>query len=73
MQEPIRYYITKRGEEPTVRSVKVAQSPPEGEDRVAPTADATDESKAPERPAPAPINAVERLVKGAIRGRSSQC
>ena len=29
MQEPIRYYITKRGEEPTVRSVKVAQSPPE--------------------------------------------
>ena len=36
MQEPIRYYITKSGEEPTVRSVKVAQSPPEGEDRVAP-------------------------------------
>ena len=54
MQEPIRYYITKRGEEPTVRSVKVAQSVPEDEDAVAPT------------------NAVERLVKGAIRGRSSQ-
>ena len=42
MQDPIRYYITKRGEEPTVRSVKVAQSAPEGEDRVAPSADAAD-------------------------------
>jgi len=71
MQEPIRYYITKRGEEPTVRSVKVAQSAPEGEDSVAPSADAA-EPKAPERPAPAPARAVERLVKGAIRGRSSQ-
>ena len=72
MQEPIRYYITKHGEEPTVRSVKVAQSAPEGEDRVAPSDDATEELKAPERPAPAPAKAVERLVKGAIRGRSAQ-
>ena len=72
MQDPVRYYITKRGEEPTVRSVKVAQSAPEGEDRVAPSADTTAESKAPERPVPAPAKAVERLVKGAIRGRSSQ-
>ena len=72
MQEPIRYYITKRGEEPTVRSVKVAQSAPEAEDRVAPSADATTEPKAPERPAPGPARAVERLVKGAIRGRSSK-
>ena len=68
MQEPIRYYITKRGEDPTVRSVKVAQSAPEGDDRVAPSTDAT-EPTAPERPAPAPARAVERLVKGAIRGR----
>jgi hypothetical protein len=30
MQEPVRYYITKRGEEPTVRSVKVAKGAPEG-------------------------------------------
>ena len=72
MQEPIRYYITKRGDEPTVRSVKVEQSPPDGEDRVAPIADAADESKAPERPVAAPARAVERLVKGAMRGRSSQ-
>ena len=72
MQDPVRYYITKRGEEPTVRSVKVAQSAPEDEERVAPSADTTAEPKAPERPAPAPARAVERLVKGAIRGRSSQ-
>jgi hypothetical protein len=69
MQEPIRYYITKRGEEPTVRSVKVAQSAPEGEERVEPSADGAAEPKAPERPAPAPGRAVERLVKDAIRGR----
>jgi hypothetical protein len=72
MQEPIRYYITKRGEEPTVRSVKVAQSAPEGEDAVAPSADTSDETKAPQRPTPDPAKAVERLVKGAMRGRSSQ-
>ena len=72
MQEPIRYYITKRGEEPTVRSVKVAQNAPEDEDRVAPSADSPAESKAPERPAPTPARTVERLVKSAIRGRSSQ-
>lgn len=72
MQDPVRYYITKRGEEPTVRSVKVAQSAPEGEDRVTPSADTTAESKTPQRPAPTPTKAVERLVKGAIRGRSSQ-
>ena len=26
MQQPIRYYITKSGEEPVVRSVKVARA-----------------------------------------------
>ena len=72
MQEPIRYFITKCGEEPTVRSVKVAQSAPESEDGVTPSADAVVEPKAPESPPPAPASAVERLVKGAIRGRSSQ-
>ncbi len=72
MQEPVRYYITKRGEEPTVRSVKVAQSAPEGEDRVAASADGAFEQPAPDPPAPAPARAVERLVKGAIRSRSAQ-
>jgi len=32
MQERIRYYITKSGEEPTVRSVKVAKGSPQRED-----------------------------------------
>ena len=70
MQEPIRYYITKRGEQPTVRSVKVAQGVPESEDPVAPGEESPAEWKAPERPTPAPARAVERLVKGAIRGRT---
>ena len=69
MQEPIRYYITKRGEEPTVRSVKVAQSAPQDDDRAAPSADASAEPQTPVRSAPAPARAVKRLVKGAIRGR----
>ena len=72
MQERIRYYITKRGEEPTVRSVRVSQSAPAGEDRGASSADPADESKAPERRAPAAARAVERLVKDAIRGRSAE-
>jgi hypothetical protein len=69
MQDPVRYYITKRGEEPTVRSVKVAQGAPVAEDRVAPSADAAAEPKTSKPPVPAPARAVERLVKGAIRGR----
>jgi len=72
MQERIRYYITNRGEEPTVRSVKVAQTAPEDEGFVASSADPAVESKAPERSAPAPARAVERLIRGAIRGRSAQ-
>ncbi len=68
MQEPTRYYITKRGEEPTVRSVKVAQGVPEDEAPVARSEEAA-EPTMPERPSPAPARAVERLVKGAIRGR----
>ena len=71
MQEPIRYYITKSGEEPTVRSVKVTRSAPERDDRVASSADAAVEPKAPARPASVPVKAVERLVKGASRGRAS--
>ena len=50
MQEPIRYYITKRGDEPTVRSVKVAQSAPEAEVGETPIADAAAEPKAPDAP-----------------------
>jgi hypothetical protein len=68
MQDPVRYYITKHGEEPTVRSVKVAKGAPEGEERVAPSADAA-EPETLEQPALAPARAVKRLVTDAIRGR----
>jgi hypothetical protein len=68
MQEPIRYYITKSGEEPTVRSVKVAQRPPEHDDNGDTSAEAAAE---PTAPIPTPARTVERLVKSAMRGRSS--
>jgi len=71
MQEPIRYYITKSGEEPTVRSVKVTQRSPELDDPGATSAEAAAEPKAPTRPTPSPARTVERLVKSAIRGRPS--
>ena len=38
MQDPIRYYITKSGEEPTVRSVRVALGPAENAVETEPTA-----------------------------------
>jgi hypothetical protein len=69
MQDPVRYYISKHGEEPTVRSVKVAKGAPEGEERVAPGADAAAEPETLEQPALAPARAVKRLVTDAIRGR----
>jgi len=72
VQEPIRYYITKSGEEPTVRSVKVAQSVPECDDRAASGPDAAADPKAAGRATPGPAKAVERLVKDAIRGRPSE-
>ena len=72
MQEPIRYYITKSGEEPTVRSVKVAQRSPERDDQGATSAEAATEPNAPTRPTPTPARTVERLVKSAIRGRASE-
>ncbi len=34
MQKPVRYYITKRGDEPTVRSVAVALAADERDARV---------------------------------------
>ncbi len=72
MQEPIRYYITKSGEEPTVRSVKVAQSSPECDDQFAGSAGETEHRRSPTRPTPAPVRTVERLVNRATRGRPSE-
>jgi hypothetical protein len=61
----VRYYITKSGEEPTVRSVRVALG--EGEPRVEPEATATAaEATSGKRPA-APATEVTRRVKDAIR------
>ena len=64
MQKPIRYYITKSGEEPTVRSVKVALNPVEREPRA-------EAIPAPEKPSREQgwrrPHAVSRLVRGAIR------
>ena len=65
MQKPIRYYITKSGEEPTVRSVRVALG--ESEPRAEPEPNATaPEATAGKRPAAAPAD-VTRRVKDAIR------
>jgi hypothetical protein len=65
VQKPIRYYITKSGEEPTVRSVKVALNAPVADDRVEQEATAlADATQKPEEPQPA---AVKRLVNRAIR------
>lgn len=66
MQQPIRYYITKSGDEPTVRSVKVArvdERAPHRDEIVAgntidPSPDSTDRR-----------SDVKRLVQGAIRKR----
>ncbi len=69
MQEPIRYYITKSGEEPTVRSVRVALSAEEP--RAEPeTIAAVAETVMGDRHAPAPSAAVTRRVKNAIRRRT---
>jgi hypothetical protein len=73
MQKPnrIRYYITKTesGEEPTVRSVRVAQIAPDHDADVDSTVSTVAEPTKPafgtrSRPA-----AVKRLVKDAIRRR----
>jgi len=72
MQKPIRYYITKRGEEPTVRSVKVALSAAEAEDRVPRDANATDPAVSAKRESLRRLDgaSVRRLVKHAVRRRS---
>ena len=72
MQERIRYYITKSGEEPTVRSVKVAKSSPEGDDSNVSSPEVVTTPKAPAKQTSAPARAVQRLVHGAVRGRPTE-
>jgi hypothetical protein len=69
VQKPIRYYITKSGEEPTVRSVKVALNTPDGDDRPERGATATNEPTVGPNEIPRP-EVVTRLVKGVIRKRA---
>ena len=66
MQKPIRYYITKSGEEPTVRSVRVAlgENDPRDEPETVGTAP---EPANGERPAATPATEVTRRVRDAIR------
>lgn len=71
MQQPIRYYITKSGEEPTVRSVKVAQEAPTSDmrDDLA-TQRAAENASSPRESAPPRDGVkVKQLMQGAIRRR----
>jgi hypothetical protein len=66
MQQPIRYYITKSGEEPTVRSVKVSRGTTDADDRDAQSsADgaSTSQDKTDQH------QGVKSLVQDAIRKR----
>jgi len=67
MQKPIRYYITKDGEEPTVRSVEVALGAPvviDASDFVATT---QSESSGTRRSMAGPVRGVGQLVKESVR------
>ncbi len=69
MQKPIRYYITKSGDEPTVRSVQVALPAPDragdAEGDLGPT-----QPPAAIRTIAAPKTDGKRRVKDALRGRA---
>jgi hypothetical protein len=70
MRKTIRYYITNAGEEPTVRSVRVAMSAADRADHVE-TAAANEREPDPVRYRMAP-SGVQRLVKGAISKRTGR-
>ena len=71
MQKPIRYYITKTesGEEPTVRSVRVALGTPDHDTDAETTVNAVAEPAKPARRSPEQPASVKRLVNAAIRRR----
>jgi hypothetical protein len=69
MQQPIRYYITKSGEEPTVRSVKVARSASDVDLRDELEVKRAIESQATASNGTERRRSVKRLVAGAIRKR----
>jgi hypothetical protein len=69
MQQPIRYYITKSGEEPTVRSVKVARGVADDIERDEFSAKNQIEAPAVARDEKGQRQSVKRLVQGAIKKR----
>lgn len=71
MQEPIRYYITKSGEESTVRSVRVARGERDPDAAVDSAAPPTVEPAKTDKLVPAQASEVKRRVKDAILRRPS--
>jgi hypothetical protein len=74
MQQQIRYYIEKSGEEPTVRSVKVARSAVEPVERAMaqPSIGAELSTSPRERAGEERRRGVKRLLRDAIRRRTPE-
>jgi hypothetical protein len=69
VQKPIRYYISKNGDEPTLRSVPVTLDRVPKEERAEPSSGAVGETVAA-RGNEAPARGVSRFVKSAIKKRT---
>ena len=72
MQERIRYYITKSGEELTVRSVKVAQGSPRHDEHDPSILDEVAEAKSPPKTRSPLIRAMRRRESGAGPARPTE-
>jgi hypothetical protein len=72
MQKPIRYYITKDGEEPTVRSVEVALGRPEAAEVGELVTTMPTESATSRRPMAGPVRGVRRLVRETVRRQAKR-
>jgi hypothetical protein len=70
VQKPIRYYITKSGEEPTVRSVKIALNAPDDDARPERGTTASDDALVQSETSR--TRSVTRRVKSVIRNRTSR-
>lgn len=70
MQQPIRYYITKSGDEPTVRSVKVALGATVPEERPEARAANPVAPSATTQEAAVESGGVKQIVRDVIRRRT---
>lgn len=70
MQQPIRYYITKSGDEPTVRSVKVALGATAAEERPESRAANPVASSMATQEAVVERSGVKQIVRDVIRKRT---